>query len=520
VVANIAATSRRQSKGLSPQRTGHLGDARCSWLGDSARRRTSANDPLLTFGPGSIRRMTPPLHRLFAVSSLDYRQLRAGPGFPTHLGACMKNSVDSWICSACVGRPFLREKVSGYGQLFNCSFCKRGDVASCPVTYLPQFIWPVLYNNYGEIHGYKRKKGSSWGEPIHVVLQKLAGVSEEAADCLRQAFLFLSTDSDEDWPGPTAFLETAQYLERGRDSELERVNFFWDRIKEEALHRTRYFNTNIEAILKTLLSDVHSAKTVDGKGLVRTFQAGMRFYRARVALSAAQLNSILLNPTRELGPPTGAIATAGRMNPSGIALFYGALEPETCLTEVRPPVGSRVVCGAFSLRRTVLLLDLTLSDEISLVADPFSKDYEEARLRWAFLRSLGSRLAEPIMPGSETVDYVPTQIVCEYISQFLKPKVDGIVYPSSQSSKRGKNVVLFFESSSVQQWHHSLQLHVSASTADDDQTVTEYNVWPEEPDVVDPSPWIINVNLSGTLSLLKSTIMVADVEAARMRRGL
>jgi hypothetical protein len=52
--------------------------------------------------------------------------------------------------------------------------------------------------------------------------------------------------------------------------------------------------------------------------------------------------------------------TAGRMNPSGIALFYGALELETCLAEVRPPVGSQVVCGAFLLRRTVLLLDLTL----------------------------------------------------------------------------------------------------------------------------------------------------------------
>lgn len=379
--------------------------------------------------------------------------------------------------------------------------------------YLPQFIWPIFYRDYSEIYGYADHSSFHGNVPINTVFAKLAVVSEEIADGIRQAFLFLSRESGEDWPGPEAYLESAQYLERGHNSEWEEVNSLWRQIKEEALFSTRYFNTKIEAMLRSLFADIHSAKTEKGLGLVRILPAGSRLYRARVALDSAQLRRILLNPTKELGPPPAAMAKPGRMNASGIALFYGALESETCLTEVRPPVGSQVVIGGFALRRSIRLLNLTLSDEIELMVDPFSENYEKVRLRWAFLRSLGVRLSEPVMPGAEAIDYIPTQLVCEFIAQFLDPKFDRIIYPSSQSSNFGHNVVMFYESSAVQQWDDLLRLNLSASTAEDDETLNTYIISPIDLDVISRSEWTVSACLPPTLALLKSTIIVAGVNA-------
>ena len=51
------------------------------------------------------------------------------------------------------------------------------------------------------------------------------------------------------------------------------------------------------------------------------------------------------------------------MNAQGIPVFYGAMEESTCVSEVRPPVGSYVVLAKFELLRPMRLLDLlTLKD--------------------------------------------------------------------------------------------------------------------------------------------------------------
>ena len=45
------------------------------------------------------------------------------------------------------------------------------------------------------------------------------------------------------------------------------------------------------------------------------------------------------------------------------------------------------------------------------------------------------------MPEDEELEYIPTQIVAEYLAQKANPRIDGILYPSSQTD--GNNVVLF-----------------------------------------------------------------------------
>lgn len=48
------------------------------------------------------------------------------------------------------------------------------------------------------------------------------------------------------------------------------------------------------------------------------------------------------------------------------------------------------------------------------------------------------------------LDYVITQVICEYLAT-LQPKLDGLIYPSTQSGGEGSNVVLFSHACKVRQ---------------------------------------------------------------------
>ena len=102
------------------------------------------------------------------------------------------------------------------------------------------------------------------------------------------------------------------------------------------------------------------------------------------------------------------------MNAKGISVFYGAFEKETCVAEIRPPVGSYVVIGKFEFVRDLRLLDLDLLADVRDWVSHFDPNYVELKGRFAFLRFLVEEISRPVMPGDEASDYLPTQAVAEY----------------------------------------------------------------------------------------------------------
>jgi RES domain len=165
-------------------------------------------------------------------------------------------------------------------------------------------------------------------------------------------------------------------------------------------------------------------------------------------MDAEQLNRVLRLPAVELGPPRGRLAKAGRMNASGVSVFYGALDEVTCIAEIRPPVGSRVVTGRFEVIRPLRLLDLDALTGIYEPGSYFDTRYGQNAARFSFLRSLGEILSRPVLPGDEEFDYLPTQVIAEYLAS--RRKLDGIVFHSAQTGHEGQNVVLFHEASVVE----------------------------------------------------------------------
>ena len=86
------------------------------------------------------------------------------------------------------------------------------------------------------------------------------------------------------------------------------------------------------------------------------------------------------------------------MNAKGVPVFYGAVDSEIAIAEVRPPVGSHVVVGVFEVVRPLRLLDiekLILIDGDGSLFDPATYNRRNRRdfLKDALNNSLGDNSA-------------------------------------------------------------------------------------------------------------------------------
>ena len=227
---------------------------------------------------------------------------------------------------------------------------------------------------------------------------------------------------------------------------------WWD-FKEEIRSRARFFGATTAATLDRIFENLSSLGTVRGNSVVREIKPGDRdssFWRARTAYSEPEIKSILETLSSQLGPPPSDKATAGRMNAEGIPVFYGALEEETCVSEVRAPVGSFVVLVKFDLLNQIRILDLNALSIVYSDFSHFDPNYIEKRSRERFLKELVGEMSRPVMPHEEAREFIATQIVSEYLANRVEPRLHGIIFNSAQTEKGGRNVVLFNGARSVE----------------------------------------------------------------------
>ena len=184
----------------------------------------------------------------------------------------------------------------------------------------------------------------------------------------------------------------------------------WEWFRTEVQSRARFFGESAEEALDQIFGDL-SAHTASGKKpvlcKVGPEDADFVIWRARTAQSTKDLKAILAEPARQLGPPPSRLATSGRMNAPGIPVFYGALDEDTCVSEVRAPVGSHVVVARFRLLRSVRLLDCEALKDTYVEGSYFDSDYKIRSRRAAFLGRLVDEISRPVMPQKETFEMLP-----------------------------------------------------------------------------------------------------------------
>jgi len=220
--------------------------------------------------------------------------------------------------------------------------------------------------------------------------------------------------------------------------EIHEHIVLWSLFKERVKYQTRFHDDISREMLDEIFKDLEVFKHEDGSSPISCLNKDETIYRARIASDPENFHDIMRNPETELYVPPVSTKN-GRMNAPGISVFYGGFSEDVCIAELKPSVGSSVVIGAFKTTRPIKVLDLTLFDNLDFVKQDDSKSIEyNARL--SFLKTLHEEITMPAQPIDSPLEYIPTQIVADYLSNKLR--VEGIVYSSSQLVG-GRNVALF-----------------------------------------------------------------------------
>ena len=364
----------------------------------------------------------------------------------------MKPERPQYVCHACIGDKFLAEQVEKEGTREECTYC-RGTKTALTLEDLSDRIRRVLEEHF-ELRPRDdlTEQCRQASDNAETIIKDVARIEQcIAADVREHLFNRCAQTVDvvegKDNPSSGGML----YVEP--EVSTSGLHSAWWDFKEEIRSRARFFGATPAATLDRIFENLASLETVRGKSVVREITPGDKdssFWRARTAHSEPEIRSILESLSSQLGPPPSEKAAAGRMNAEGIPVFYGALEEDTCVSEVRAPVGSFVVLVKFDLLNPIRVLDL---EALSIVYSNFSHfdpNYIEKRSRERFLKELVGEMSRPVMPHEEAREYIATQIVSEYLANRVEPRLHGIIFSSAQTGGGGHNIVLFNGAHSVE----------------------------------------------------------------------
>ena len=382
------------------------------------------------------------------------------------------------ICSDCIGEIFLRDLVEKDSREDQCCYCggtgsavSLEDVAGLvEIAFERHFSRTASEPNSWQYMMLKDKETDyEWqreGEPTVYVIMNAADIPEEAACDIQEILAEKNYDFDEAAMGEEGkFSSEAHYEEimPGDEEWQEGWRVFERTIKTEA----RFFSRTATDQLSNLFDTIGEMRTRHGQPLVIDAGPDSKYthlYRSRVFQSDEGLKSAMIRPDKELCAPPAQLASAGRMNASGISVFYGATSVYTALAEARPPVGSQVAVARFEIIRPIKMLDLTALAELHDTGSIFDPAYANRLGRMMFLRKLSSRIARPVMPNDQESEFLPTQAIADFLATEGKVPLDGILYPSVQVDGTGLNVVLFHKAARCKELEFPEGAKLSANT--------------------------------------------------------
>ncbi|WP_293943555.1 MULTISPECIES: RES family NAD+ phosphorylase [unclassified Sphingobacterium] len=213
------------------------------------------------------------------------------------------------------------------------------------------------------------------GEEVVDVIMEAADIEEEVANDVQEILGKRFSDCESAEMGlKTEFAAESHYkLKILEDRPWQKE---WEEFQTKLKNEARHFNQFGVNLLNKVLEGIDTMRTEEGNSLVTTIGPGTSIkvlYRARVLQSEEKLKEALRYPDKQLGPPPNKYALPGRMNSRGISMFYGAIEEDIAIGEVRPPVGSKVVVAKFNILKELKLLKLnalTKANSVGSIFDP------------------------------------------------------------------------------------------------------------------------------------------------------
>tara|TARA_R110002167_G_scaffold148089_3_gene340836 strand:- start:460 stop:1629 length:1170 start_codon:yes stop_codon:yes gene_type:complete len=136
--------------------------------------------------------------------------------------------------------------------------------------------------------------------------------------------------------------------------------------------------------------------------------------------------------------------TSGRMNAAGISLFYCSQNKSLTIKEVvskRRTSNPYYTTAIFKNNQKLRLVDLTKLPDIPSIFDTENNRFRDIIF---FMKTFMKEISLPIKNKNSVLDYLPTQVVTEYLRYSTDLDVQGMVYWSSKNPSK-KNIVLFYD---------------------------------------------------------------------------
>lgn len=375
---------------------------------------------------------------------------------------------DKFVCADCVEDEFLKGVIASNLAKRKCDYCGKGGrrYIAAPVEAIMAPITSAFFYYFNDPDSSGMPYDGGWVFGVDITTEDaLLSISLECHDDLFQDIANAFTND--------LWVETAGgHWASSHPSDI--MAYAWEGFVREIKHKSRFFFSAISpdpydpdgySPLNTLAAIGGAAKDLD---LIKKLSAGITFYRVRERSNGStwQLDA------DQLGAPPEGSAQAQRMNPPGISYLYLANEKKTALAEVlsKPPISAGI--GTFTTQRELRIIDLTQLPSFPSIFD------EENHHVWEllqFFHKFVNEISKPVpKDGREHVEYVPSQVVCEYFAKVFRTEeddsIDGLVYPSAVRPG-GTNVVLFPPESGRDGFKELVELT--------DATEITFDHWPE-----------------------------------------
>ncbi|WP_314951929.1 RES family NAD+ phosphorylase [Bradyrhizobium cosmicum] len=290
------------------------------------------------------------------------------------------------------------------------------------------------------------------GDDVVYAIQNAAEIPEEATHDIQSILEEEHSDFDSVAMGEETEFASYQLL-RGEKGQRRCMARGMASVREFSQDRGALFQPYCSCASGGNLRRGRCFKDAAGAAACRRCGAGNGFHtlsRARVFQSDDKLEATLYRPVLQLESPPTLLAAAGRMNARGISVFYGANDPKAAIAEVRPPVGSKVAVAQFDIIRKLRLIDLTALKNVQMRGSIFDVDFARRLERAQFLKSLSSRITQPVMPDDEPFEYLATQAISDFLATESSVPIDGIIFPSVQVAGDVLKIVLFQKAARVE----------------------------------------------------------------------
>lgn len=359
------------------------------------------------------------------------------------------SGVDKFVCIDCVDDYALQAVVETNLISNTCDYC--GGTGQTPIAAPVDDLLEAIYATVRTYYHEPADAGVPWDggyivEPLDIeeVLHALgfAGHDDLVEDVI-------SADMANGW------VRAAQgHWASGHDHEVMLDS--WSTFAHVVKHETRFHFGISPPSSSSGPQEVEPRQMLAVLGhrlqaFVKTLSAGTEVYRVRRRKRSERWSP----DAKELGAPPAHLATAGRMNPAGIPYLYTAFDADTAVYEAG--AGTRttdaILVGRFKLTAPLLVVDLT---QLPALPSVFDLDNKDDREKYLFAREFVKEISKPVTKnGQEHIDYVPSQVVCEYLAQVFASQfgqqLGGLIFPSSVCAG-GRNLVVF---PSERGWHQS-----------------------------------------------------------------